>query len=376
MSQVKNIIGEHVGVKFATGSDDVPPSAKGPRDFAAEPDDESPPRGLHYFTEGPPRSKSLDYFVDESPPLLLPSELDVGDRTTGRPGLDASMRRTFEDVWRYCLTLSVACTRYRRWLRTIAESFEFRDLADVREYAAQRVQLDSGVGCFDDDEDGDNDNGGGDDDDDTTFGNPASVHRYLKAKLMDVMGQIRDDGNAETKANEAVADEVATKAEADRLAAIAAAEADDKLAAAKADKLAAAAKADKVAEEAATKADKAADEAAAVMAAAMTTLKMENRRLRDNERANADRVKSLSAELAIRERMLAGVDDRIALLTKERNDLIGAIERSEVRGEGFRTLQTQLAEEREKNGRLRAVITSKSRDRWTGGGGGGYGYDL
>lgn len=364
-----------MGVKFATGPDDAPPSAKGPRDFAVEPDDESPPRGLHYFTEGPPRSKSLDYFADESPPLLLPSELDVGDRTTGRPGLDASMRRTFEDVWRYCLTLSVACTRYRRWLRTIAESFEFRDLADVREYAAQRVQLDSGVGCFDDDDgDGDNDNGGGDDDDDdTTFGNSASVHRYLRTKLMDVMGQIRDDGTAEAKTNEAVADEVATKAEADRVAAIAAAEADKLAAAAKADKLAAAAaKADKVAEEAATKADKA---AAAVMAAAMTALKMENRRLRDSERAHADRVKSLSAELAIRERMLAGVDDRIALLTKERNDLIGAIERSEVRGEGFRTLQTQLAEEREKNGRLRAVITSKSRDRWTGGDG-GYGYDL
>lgn len=83
---------------------------------------------------------------------------------------------------------------------------------------------------------------------------------------------------------------------------------------------------------------------------------VENEKLKVAESEHCKQIKILLEELAFRNKKLTNAKSCCAILTKEKNDLISIIKKTEVKEEGFYSLQKRVEEEQEKNKHLRTII--------------------
>lgn len=88
----------------------------------------------------------------------------------------------------------------------------------------------------------------------------------------------------------------------------------------------------------------------------MKMLEAENEKLKSTETEFCNQIKALLGELAFRNRKLMNTKECLAVLTKEKNDLISMIRHMEVKEEGFQLLKKRIEKEEEKNNHLRNVI--------------------
>lgn len=82
----------------------------------------------------------------------------------------------------------------------------------------------------------------------------------------------------------------------------------------------------------------------------------DNEKLKATDSEHAKQIKVLLEELAFRNKKLFNAKSCFDLLTKEKNDLIAIIKKSEVKNEDFYPLHKRLEEEQEKNKHLRTII--------------------
>lgn len=239
------------------------------------------------------------------PSLNLPPTLDISSYTSGHDKLDLAIKKPYEDVWKYILDVSQTNMKYHFWLQKIIEPNEFSNLYDIREYLKDNMLNDEQTTV------------------EKVESNLNYVYNNLQLKLIDII-------------NEAV--EVLQPGKyTSMIHAIKNINADQ----------------DKKALQTIL------DENKRQMDLKIKTLVMENEKLKRTELDYSKQIQTLLGELSFRNRKLISTKDRLALLTKEKNDLIAMIKKMEVKEEGFLSLQDRCEREQEKNRQLRSIITKK-----------------
>lgn len=229
------------------------------------------------------------------------------DIKTGHQKLDLAIYEVYEDVWKNCMDISETNMKYQFWLKMIIEPNNFGDLCDVREYLTENMinneQTAEQIGA-----------------------KLNTIYNNLQLKMINIINEF-DEGlqyethtikqNSETIGNVNESEKLETNAE--------------------------------------IKLQHAIVERQHKMDTKLKLLETENDKLSENSK----QIKTLLGELSFRNRKLSNSKERIALLLKEKKDLISTIEKIEVKDGHFQMIQHQLAKEQEKNKRLRNIIENE-----------------
>lgn len=220
--------------------------------------------------------------------------------TTGDQKLDLSIKEAYNYVWDNYLAISERNMEYHFWLQNIIEPNEFYDLHAVRKYLIQNmfnkeqtaINLETKLNDF---------------------------YNNLQLKFMNIIRETDDILNFENK--------VIKKNEHEELEA-----------------------------NAEIKLQMAIEEHKHKMDTKIKMLEMENEKLRQKESEFSTQIKTLLGELAFRNSKLNNANDRVKLLTKEKNDLISMVQKIEGKSENYQTLQNKIVKEQEKNQNLRTIL--------------------
>jgi len=220
--------------------------------------------------------------------------------TTGYQKLDLSIKETYNYVWDNYLAVSERNMEYHFWLQNIIEPNEFYDLHAVRKYLTQNMfnkeqtvkKLETKLNDF---------------------------YNNLQLKFMNIISEADDILNSENK--------VIKKNDYEELVA-----------------------------NAEIRLQMAIEEHKHKMDTKIEMLEMENEKLKQKESECSTQIRTLLGELSFRNSKLNNANDRVKLLTKEKNDLISMIQKMEVKNENYQTLQNKIAKEQEKNQNLRTIL--------------------
>lgn len=258
--------------------------------------------------------KDLKVFI---PNINQPLSLDIKS-TSGHQKLDLAIKEMYEYVWKNCLEISETNMKYHFWLKMIVEPNNFNNLYDVREYLIENMV----------------------DKEHSTEHIEAilnTIYNNLQLKIINIINEIDECLTIEKctivqsseiigKENKSVVNEFSNE---------------------------------KLGTNAEIKLQHATEEHQRKVDTKLKLLETENKKLNKKEAEYSKQIKSLLGELSFRNRKLSNTKERIAVLTKEKNDLISTIEKMEVKDVSFQTLQNRFAKEQEKNKRLRDVIESE-----------------
>lgn len=220
--------------------------------------------------------------------------------TTGYQKLDLSIKEAYKYVWDNYLVASKKNMEYHFWLQNIIEPNEFYDLHAVRKYLIQNMfskeqtskKIETKLNDF---------------------------YNNLQLKFMNIISEADDILNSENK--------VIKKNENEELEA-----------------------------NAEIKLQIAIEEHKHNMDLKIKMLKMENEKLKQKETECSTQIRTLLGELSFRNSKLNNANDRVTLLTKEKNDLISMIQKMEIQNRSYQTLQNKFAKEQEKNQNLRTIL--------------------
>lgn len=231
---------------------------------------------------------------------IIPLGWENINSTTGYQKLDLSIKEAYKYVWDNYLVVFKRNMEYSFWLQNIIEPNEFYDLHAVRKYLIQNMfnkeqtpyKLETKLNDF---------------------------YNNLQLKFMNIISEADDILNLENK--------VIKKKEHEELEA-----------------------------NAEIKLQMAIEDHKHKMDIKIKMLKMENEKLKQKESECSTQIRTLLGELSFRNSKLNNANDRVALLTKEKNDLISLIQKMEVKDESYKTLQNKIAKEQEKNQNLRTIL--------------------
>lgn len=220
--------------------------------------------------------------------------------TTGYQKLDLSIKEAYKHVWDNYLAVSERNMEYHFCLQNIIEPNEFYDLHSVRKYLIQNIfnkeqtpkKLETKLNEF---------------------------YNNLQLKFMNIISEAVDILNSENKVIKINEHE-------------------------------------ELEENAEIKLQMAIEEHKHKMDIKIKMLEMENEKLKQKETECSTQIRTLLGELAFRNSKLNNANDRVMLLTKEKNDLISMIQKMEVKGDSYHTLQNKIAKEQEKNQNLRTIL--------------------
>jgi len=239
--------------------------------------------------------------------INMPLNLNINS-TSGNQKLNQAIKETFEDVWKNCLDVSKINMEYNFWLTNIIKPNEFSSLYDVKQYLVQNMcnneqtieQLQLKLKQF---------------------------YNDLQLKLINIFDVVDEifkcDKYTSVNLNNVIKEKMEDEC---------------------------------IDFESNTISQNIINNYKHKMEIKINMLELENEKLKVNESEYSRQIQSLLGELAFRNRKLTNTKDRLALLMKEKNDLICTIEKLEVKGEGIHTLQNKFEKEREKNNNLRAII--------------------
>lgn len=220
--------------------------------------------------------------------------------TTGYKKLDLSIKEAYKHVWDNYLAVSERNMEYHFWLQNIIEPNEFYDLHAVRKYLIQNMfnkeqtpkKLETKLNDF---------------------------YNNLQLKFMNIISEAVDILNSENKVIKINEHE-------------------------------------ELKENAEIKLQTAIEDHKHKMDMKIKMLEMENEKLKQKETECSTQIRTLLGELAFRNSKLNNANDRVILLTKEKNDLISMIQKMEVKDDSYHTLQNKIAKEQEKNQNLRTIL--------------------
>lgn len=245
------------------------------------------------------------------PNLDLPLDLNA-NVTTGNQKIDMAIKKIYEDMWKYCLQIFKTNMKYDFLFKKIIEPNEFCDIHSAKEYLLQNI-------C---------------NEEQTAEQSQLQLNLFynnLQFGLLNIFKEV-DTILKQSTNTHMQHDVVQKKIENETL------ELDINLE---------------------RKLQMAIEEHKRNMDMKIKNIEIENEKLKVNESEYASQINTLLGELAFRNRKLTYTTDRLSLLTREKNDLINTIEKLEVKGEGFQTLQNKFEKEREKNNRLKAILAKE-----------------
>lgn len=209
------------------------------------------------------------------------------------------------------MDISETNMKYQFWLKMIVEPDNFGDLCDVREYLTENMinkeQTAQQIGA-----------------------KLNTIYNNLQLKMINIINEFDEGLQRVTHTIEQNSEMIENVNESEKLET-----------------------------NAAIKLQRAVEERQRKMDTKLKLLETENDKLSEKQAEYSKQIKTLLGELSFRNRKLSNSKERIALLSKEKKDLIGTIEKMEVKDGNFLTIQHQLAKEQEKNKRLRNIIENE-----------------
>lgn len=256
-----------------------------------------------------PLKKQCKQFVSNHVPK--PLSVDIND-TSGYYKLDLVIKEACEDVWKRILDVSVINEKYRFWLQNVIEPNEFCKY-DVREYLTQNMFHEK----------------------DTIERSQHKLNEfndYTQIKLMNIINEVIEILKHKQRITEHDSSAIENK-NIDQC---------------------------KESEETLKKNFKTIiEERKRAITMKIKTLEMENEKLRKNEFDYSRQAKTLLKKLAFRNKNLENIKECIASLSREKNDLIFMVEKTEIENDSVQTIQHNIEVEQEKNKHLRDFIAKK-----------------
>lgn len=259
-----------------------------------------------------PKSDVSDILVKQDHQVFvsninLPLKLDINS-TSGYPKLDLAIKEIYDDIWNQFLDISETSMKYHFWLKNIIEPNEFCDLYDVREYLLQNnFHKEQTNELF----------------------KLNNFFNSLQLKSIHIINVIHEILDPETKIT-LEKEEIKSKNE-NKLSKLETNTAD-------------------------AKCQLTIENHKEEMSIRIKMLEIENENLKIKEADYARQIKSLSKGLEYRNQKLIKNSERLTMLTKEKNDLINAIKKMELKDEGLETLKYKFEKEQDKNKNLRNII--------------------
>ncbi|VVC36558.1 Hypothetical protein CINCED_3A003086 [Cinara cedri] len=235
--------------------------------------------------------------------------------STGHRNLDLAVKGIFEEAWKCCLDISETNAKYEFWLKLIIEPNHFCDLYAVREYLMKNM--------FNEEQTTEQ----------TIESKLNTIYNHLQLKIIDIINAFNESLMPEKLTNEKNSVSIEKPSNEDD--------------------------SEKCDTNAETKLQTAIEDYKHKMEAKLKLLETENQKLTENEAKYSIQIKTLMGELSFRNRKLSNVKERVALLTKEKTDLISTIEKIEVKDKSFQTLQSRYVKVQESNERLRSIIENE-----------------